>query len=137
MADALNNGVFAGRLTTDPVIGTTKTGDKYAQFTLARDRIGSSKDNKKTDFIRFGAFGNQANFVENYFHKGDAMAVNYTVHSDSIEVAEGTRQTVFNFVVNNVAFMMGVKKSDAVPDATVATNTNATVNENSGDELPF
>ena len=114
--DTFNNGTFVGRLTADPVVGTTKNDVKYANFTLARDRAGTRGENKKTDFIRFSVFGASADIVEKYTHKGDMLGVNYSLHSESVEVADGTRQTLLNCVVNNVGLLGSVgKKSDGAP----------------------
>lgn len=139
MADALNNGIFVGRLTAEPNIGVTKNETKYANFTLARDRIGTSGDNKKTDFVRFSAFDRRAEIVEKYVHKGDMIGVNYTVHTDYAEVTEGVRQTTFNFVVNDVALGLGGRKTsdEASDDGTTNAKSNNANAEPSNDELPW
>lgn len=135
--DAFNNGTFVGRLTADPTVGIAKNDTKYANFTLARDRAGTRGENKKTDFIRFSAFGASADIVEKYAHKGDMLGVNYSLRSESVEVTEGTRQTMFNFVVNNVGLLGSNGKNNMSDNNQTTEFTPDSQDGASSEELPW
>lgn len=68
----MNSGNFTGRLTADPEIRRTNDGTAVCSFTLAVKRP-MTKDT--TDFIDFVAWRQSAEYLNNYAHKGDLIAV--------------------------------------------------------------
>lgn len=72
----LNTLMYMGRLIKDPIPIDTKTGTAFCRFTLACDRP-KTKNNPEpgADFVSFKAFGQQAEFLVNYFHKGDTIFI--------------------------------------------------------------
>ena len=71
----LNKIVMMGRLTRDPELRQTQSGNSVASFTLACDRdFAAQGAEKETDFIDVVAWRNTAEFVSKYFSKG-RMAV--------------------------------------------------------------
>ncbi|APT75275.1 hypothetical protein LN42_01865 [Marinitoga sp. 1137] len=68
MSYSFNRVILIGRLTRDPEIRMTTSGDKVVNFTLAVDR--GYGNEKQVDFIRIVAFGKKADFAENYLRKG-------------------------------------------------------------------
>lgn len=71
----LNHIVIQGRLTRDPELRRTQSGDPVTSFTLAVERDFKGADGQKqSDFIDCVAWRNQADFVNKYFTKG-AMAI--------------------------------------------------------------
>lgn len=71
----MNKVILMGRLVADPEIRDTGKGKDalaVANFTLAVDR--GDKDHT-ADFIRCVAFGARANFIEEYFFKGQRALV--------------------------------------------------------------
>lgn len=68
----MNSGNFTGRLTADPEIRRTNDGTAVCSFTLAVKRP-MTKDT--TDFIEFVAWRQSAEYLNNYAHKGDLIAV--------------------------------------------------------------
>ena len=73
----LNTVFLQGRLGKDPEIRHTQSGKPVASFSLAVDRDYKSQgsDQRETDWIDVVAWGNQAQFVSNYFSKGRVMIV--------------------------------------------------------------
>ena len=73
----LNTVFLQGRLGKDPEIRHTQSGKPVASFSLAVDRDYKSQgsDQRETDWIDVVAWGNQAQFVSNYFSKGRLMIV--------------------------------------------------------------
>ena len=71
---ALNKVILMGRLTRDPEIRTA--GEyKVANFSIAVDRDVKNKQTgeRETDFIDCTAWAGRAEFVENYFKKGNMI----------------------------------------------------------------
>lgn len=72
----LNKIVLMGRLTRDPELRRTQSGNAVTSFTLAVDRdFKSQSGEKETDFIDIVAWRNTAEFVCNYFTKGRMTVV--------------------------------------------------------------
>lgn len=72
----LNEVILMGRLTRDPDIRMTQNGATAASFALAceRDYAPQGQD-RETDFFDIVAFRNTADFVGQYFAKGQLVAV--------------------------------------------------------------
>ena len=73
----LNEVILMGRLTRDPDVRMTQNGTTAANFALAceRDHAPQGQD-RETDFFDIVAFGKTADFVGQYFAKGQLVAVN-------------------------------------------------------------
>ena len=72
----LNEVILMGRLTRDQEIRMTQSGTTAARFALAceRDYAPQGQD-KVTDFFDIATFGKTADFVGQYFAKGQLVAV--------------------------------------------------------------
>lgn len=72
----LNEVILMGRLTRDPDVRMTQNGSTAANFALAceRDYAPQGQD-RETDFFDIVAFGKTADFVGQYFAKGQLVAV--------------------------------------------------------------
>lgn len=104
-----------GRLTADPIIGTTSgTGVSVARYTLAipRCRTGEQQD---TDFIRCKAFGKGADFAAKYLRKGQRVAVRGSLQVSKYE-KDGTPQTMVEVVVAQQEFCDAPRKKQEDPD---------------------
>lgn len=72
MAD-INTCIFSGRLTKKPELLTGKSGNEYANITIANDR--GFGDKKATSFIDLTIFGKSAAALCQYCDKGDQIIV--------------------------------------------------------------
>ena len=73
-----NEAVIIGYVGRDPEVRTTQNGDKCANLSIAtterwKDRSGESKE--KTEWHRVVVWGNLADVVDQYVHKGSLLAV--------------------------------------------------------------
>lgn len=67
----LNNCIFQGRLAADPEMRTTQSGLTVASFRMAVDRDNVGQDGRRaTDWLNFVAWRKTAEFVCQYFRKG-------------------------------------------------------------------
>lgn len=90
----MNSCVLCGRLTKDPDIRVTANA-KIARYTLAVDRATKKQDGtREADFISCVAFNNQADFAEQYLHKGTRILIDGRIQTGSYKNRDG--QTVFS-----------------------------------------
>ena len=68
----LNKAILNGRLTKAPELKQTNSGKSVCSFTIAVDR---SRDREKTDFVPIVAWGKTAEFVNQWFGKGDLITI--------------------------------------------------------------
>lgn len=107
----LNRIIVQGRLTADPEIRLTTKNDKVALFTVAVQR---DFDREKTDFINCVSFKSRAEFLENYFHKGDLILVAGQLQIQEYTARDGTNRKAAEILAENVWFSGGKgKTSDA------------------------
>lgn len=104
-----------GRLTADPIIGTTSgTGVSVARYTLAIPRCRTGEQ-QATDFIRCKAFGKGADFAAKYLRKGQRVAVHGSLQVSKYE-KDGTPQTMVEVVVAQQEFCDAPRKKQEDPD---------------------
>lgn len=76
----MNKVIIKGRLTRDPEIRQTNSGEMVARYTVAVDRY-----NSDADFIPCAAFRKSAEFARNYLHKGKEILVEGSIKTGSYE----------------------------------------------------
>lgn len=104
-----------GRLTADPIIGTTSgMGVSVARYTLAIPRCRTGEQ-QATDFIRCKAFGKGADFAAKYLRKGQRVAVRGSLQVSKYE-KDGTPQTMVEVVVAQQEFCDAPRKKQEDPD---------------------
>ena len=123
----LNSLNLEGRFTADPELRTTSTGKNVASFTLAVDR---NTGEKQTDFIPCIAWNKTADFVCNYFGKGDLIIVEGSLQSRKWEDKNGNKRTAYECVAERVHFCGKKTQAEDAPG-----NNNADIVDD--DDLPF
>lgn len=102
----LNSVQLMGRLTADPnrTIMHSVNGDvPKVSFTIACEEDYKKGDQRTTYFIRCTAWRRTADFISQYFHKGDLVAISGKLITwDSLKDAE--RRTVTEVSVTNIYF---------------------------------
>ena len=107
----LNKIVIQGRLCSTPELRRTQSGTAVTSFTMAVDRdFKNQSGEKETDFIDIVAWSNIAEFVSNYFKKGDMAIVSGRLQSRRWEDRDGNKRTAIEIVSENIYFC-GPKKS--------------------------
>ena len=127
----MNNVSLVGRLTKDPELKTTQSGLSVCRFTVAVDRP-YSKD--QADFINCVAWKKTAEFINNYFCKGQRIALTGSIKTGSYTDKDGRTVYTTNINVNNVEFCESKKQSDSS-----GNNLNSVETEEMpfDDDLPF
>lgn len=98
--------MLIGRLTKDPDLRYTQSGTAVANFTLAVNRrFANQNGERETDFINCVAWQKAAEFVANYFTKGQQMALEGRLQVRSYEGDDGQRRWVTEVVVEQMEFV--------------------------------
>lgn len=110
----LNHVVLMGRLTADPEIRYTPNNVAVASYTLAVERSYSSQgEQRKADFIDCTSWRQQAEFVSKYFRKGQLVAVEGPMRTDSYTDNQGAKRKKVFVVADRVHFAEGKKENTA------------------------
>lgn len=111
----LNEITIMGRLTRDPELRHTQAGTSVTNFTVAVDRdIADGDGNRETDFIDCVAWQNKAEFINNYFSKGDMIVVSGRLQIRDWVDKEDNKRRSAEILASNVYFGQP-KKNDEPP----------------------
>lgn len=101
----LNKIFLMGRLTRDPELRHTQSGNAVVSFSLAVDRdFKSQNGEKETDFIDVVAWRNTAEFVSKYFTKGRMAVVEGRLQIRDWTDRDGNKRRSAEIVADNVHF---------------------------------
>lgn len=113
----MNRIVLIGRLTRDPELRYTASGQAVATFTLAVDRrFKNAQGEKETDFVRCVAWRQSAEFAANYLTKGRLTAVDGRLQIRDYTTQDGQKRTSAEVVAENLQGLDRPK--DAAPSET-------------------
>lgn len=99
----MNIAILMGRLTKDPVVGTSQNGVVSARFTLAVDRH-SKTDPDAADFPSCVAFGKTAEVARDYLKKGTKIAVQGRIQTSKYPDENGKEVYRTDVVVLGIEF---------------------------------
>lgn len=125
----MNKVILMGRLTKDVELRYTQNNTPVATFTLAVNRKMSKE--KETDFINIVAWNKNAEFVSQYFKKGQQVLVSGRLQVRTWEDEKG-KHTVYEVVAEENEFADS-KKDDGESQTTFSQNFTPTAD----DDLPF
>lgn len=100
----INSVVMMGRLTFDPELKKTPNGTSVINFQIAVDRSVTKGKERQSDFIDCQAWRNTAEFVSKYFKKGNMIAVEGSIQTNSYTDKDGNKRKNVIVVTNNVSF---------------------------------
>jgi single-strand DNA-binding protein len=104
----LNKAVLMGRLTADPELKYTPSNVAVVRFTLAVERNHAPQgEERKADFIDIQAWRQSAEFVSKYFRKGQLVAVEGAIQTDTYTDKDGIKRKKFEIVADRVHFAEG------------------------------
>lgn len=133
----MNKVILMGRLTRNPELKQLASGTLVANFTLAVSRRFKSEGQPEADFIPIVAWGKTAEFVNNYFKKGQQVAVTGRIQVRNWEDKEGKTRYLTEVVADEVYFADSKKDNNSKDN-----NSNESQSEKNNeilddDELPF
>ena len=140
----MNRVILMGRLTRDPNISYSQSGDNMAiaRFTLAVDRRGRRQDGAdqpSADFIGCVCFGRQAEFAEKYLRQGMKVAVTGRIQTGSYTNKDGQKVYTTDVVLDDIEFAEGKSGSSTEPRPAPANYSDGFMNvpEEEMENLPF
>lgn len=111
----MNMVMLQGRLTASPESKTLGSGKNLTEFSIAVRRPG--KDDV-ADFFRCTAWDATAEFVTNYFGKGDGIIVQGQLRQERWEDESGQKREAVRVTVREVYFPQGNKTGGGVEHTT-------------------
>lgn len=136
----LNKAILIGRLTKDPENTLTTGGNSVTRFTVACDRRYVKKgEERQADFLNCVAFNKTADFVKQYFGKGQAIAVVGEIQTRSWETESGEKRYVTEIIVSEVNFCGGKNenKGNDVPHEDTSDMNSVLDFIHGDDDTPF
>ena len=135
----LNKIVLMGRLTRDPELRQTQSGNSVVSFTLACDRdFAAQGAEKETDFVDIVAWRGTAEFVSKYFSKGRMAVVEGRLQIQDWTDKDGNKRRSYEVLAENIYFGDSKRsESDTPKPAEPGRNQEfAEIGDEEG-ELPF
>ena len=130
----LNKAILNGRLTKAPELKQTQNGKSVCGFTIAVDR---SRDREKTDFIPIVAWGKTAEFVNQWFGKGDLITIVGRIEVRNYEDKNGNKRTATEIIAEEVLFGSSKNTTNASEKPAESKNGGFEQIEDDGADLPF
>lgn len=98
----INNLTLVGRLTKDPDLRYTSSGNGVATFTLAVNRNFTSADgNREADFINCVIWRKSAETLANYAKKGSLIGITGRIQTRSYDNQQGQKVYVTEVIADN------------------------------------
>ena len=133
----INVTILTGRLTSNPELKTTQSGISVCSFSIAVERKYKQGEEKQADFINIVAWRSAAEFVSNYFKKGQMIAIEGSIQTRKYQDKDGNNRTAFEVIANNVQFAEYGKKEETDTLKEFANNLNEFQEITDNDDLPF
>lgn len=139
----VNNVVLIGRITKDPEIRSSSTGNNFCNFTLAVNRNFKNQSGEyDADFIGCVGFNQTATLMEQYVTKGQLLSVTGRIQTRNYDDSSGRRIYVTEVVAERVSFLENRKIAQQSPGNTSfsepATFESADLDDKiDDDDLPF
>lgn len=100
----MNKVILMGRLTKDPEISTSTSGTTFGRFDIAVDRKFKKEGEPDADFFGCVVFGKQAEFCENYLHKGTKVLISGRVQNNNYTNKDGVKIYSVKIMVEEIEF---------------------------------
>lgn len=104
----INHVVIAGRLTRDPELKSTPSGQQVASFSIATNKVWKDKNTgekkESTEFVNCVAWGRTAETICQYFQKGKEIYVEGRLQTRSWD-KDGSKQYRTEVIVDTFQFV--------------------------------
>lgn len=135
----INHVTLHGRFTDVPQLRKTNSGKSVCSFTLAVDKV---KREDPADFINCVAWERTAEFINNYFTRGQEAAIEGRLANRQYEDRDGNKRYVTEVIVQTIDFCGSKGTAARDKDGTERTpyippSTTTFEELDEGGELPF
>jgi single-strand DNA-binding protein len=114
----LNKAMIIGRLTKDPEVRQTGTGQPVASFSLATNMSWTDKSGQKQDKAEFHnivAWRGLADVCGRYLKKGGRVYVEGRIQTRSWDGQDGTKRYITEIVVDNMIMLDSARDAGSAP----------------------
>ncbi|ABN52582.1 MAG TPA: single-stranded DNA-binding protein [Hungateiclostridium thermocellum] len=134
----MNKVILMGRLTQDPELRHTTTGKAVCHFRLAVNRRFSRQgEQEQADFFPIVAWEKTGEFCNNYFRKGQQVAIIGRLQNRSWNDEQGNKRTITEIIADE-AYFADSKKDNYTSGGFEPENTDGEgFFPAEDDELPF
>ena len=133
----INKVILQGRITAQPELKYTQTSSKpVVSFTLAVDRSYKQENGPSADFINCVAWNKTAEFISQYFNKGQEMVAVGAIQVRTYTDQQGVKKYVTEVKVDEVSFC-GPKQQQGEPEAPSYSQPDSFAPVADDDDLPF
>lgn len=141
----INRVVLVGRLTRDPELRKTNSGNSVCSFTVAVDnRMKNPDGTKSASFIPCVAFNQSADSMSKFTRKGSLVGVEGRLNQRSYQRQDGTKASVLEVVCDSIQFLepksaAAVESGDVIGDSLPVENEGKNLDslDLPDDDLPF
>ncbi|MDP3901929.1 MAG: single-stranded DNA-binding protein [bacterium] len=143
----LNKVFLIGRLTTDPQLRSTTTGQQVASLSVATNRTWTDKNNQKQETAEFHnvvVWGRQAEIVNQFLRRGSMILIEGRLQTRDWEDKQGQKRKTTEIVAERIQFgpkSAGVSKPsgrDSAPSSPTSDVPTINVDEEiKTEDLPF
>ena len=114
---SINRVVLIGRLTRDPELRTTSTGKNVVEFSIAVNKRIKPQEGADADFFRIKAWGQTADYVNNYISKGRLVGVDGRLETRKWIDQNGANRETIEIVADNVNALDRPREEGGAPAA--------------------
>ncbi len=101
----MNKIILIGRLTKDPELKYSTSGQAVTRFTLAVDRAFKKEGQQEADFINCVAFAKRAEAISTYVKKGHLFGVIGHIQTGSYDAQDGTKRFTTDVIIDEMQFL--------------------------------
>lgn len=136
----MNNVALVGRLTKENELRYS-TGDNATAILrnsiAVQRRFKNAEGAYEADFINITAFGKTAEFINNYFTKGNVIGITGRIQTGSYVNKDGVKVYTTEVVVETAEFVGSKKDNEADSGSATPTPTAKESESEPDEELPF
>jgi len=134
----MNKAMLMGRLTADPEMRHTTTGKSVCTFRLAVNRrFVRQGEEQQADFFPIVAWEKTAEFCNNYFRKGQQVAIVGRIQTRTWDDPEGNKRYITEIVAEEAHFAESKRDNYSETGFETKQETSGFFPMDDSDDLPF
>ena len=141
----INRVVLVGRLTKNPELRKSGSGNSFASFTVAVDNRTRPGEEKSASFLNCVAFGNTADNLAKFTRKGSLIGLDGRLQQRSYETKHGRKGSTVDILCDTIQFLdskgSGPQQDNSVPSYEPQPQDDQSKNLDTidivDDDLPF
>lgn len=126
-----------GNIASAPELNTTQSGISRTTFRIAVQRRTGKDGQREADFFSCVAWRQSAEFIANYFTKGDKIALEGSIQNRKYTAQDGSERWVTEIIVDHAEFCTSKRERDEQRAEPEPEQRPTEFTEVETDELPF